>query len=450
MTTPADPTLTRTPAVPSAGSIAARATAVLEANWRKTHTVPAAGLYPHQWSWDSSFIAMGLSRISPRRAGQEMDALFAGQWEDGRLPQIIFDPHRDKDYAPGASFWQSRLIPGSPERAETAGFIQPPNHAWAVWKIHQADPDESRRRSFLIRNYPKLVQWHGYLAGRRNRGGSGLACIVHPWESGTDNSPLWDSVMKRIPADCKTPLNRPDLQHADAGERPSQKEYGKYFWMAERYRDHGCDDADPEYPFLMEDPLLNTLWAVSELAMAEIAAELGLPGEPHLQQAQQIAAALEDLFVPELGCYSARDVADGTVVRKATINGLIPLLLPGQKHAEQLLEVLYGPRFMGSGALMVPSYDATAEDHNPALYWRGPAWFNMSWMVAEALDRLGRADQSASLRANIGRLAAEHDFPEYVDPWTGAAHGTRSFSWTAALALDITFELDAASGQGRP
>ena len=99
---------------------------------------------------------------------------------------------------------------------------------------------------------------------------------------------------------------------------------------------------------------------------------------------------------------------------------------------------------------MVPSYDATAEDHNPALYWRGPAWFNMSWMVAEALDRLGRADQSASLRANIGRLAAEHDFPEYVDPWTGAAHGTRSFSWTAALALDITFELDAASGQGRP
>ncbi|MCC2659305.1 MAG: hypothetical protein K0R37_79, partial [Arthrobacter sp.] len=167
VTTPADPTLTRTPAVPSAGSIAARATAVLEANWRKTHTVPAAGLYPHQWSWDSSFIAMGLSRISPRRAGQEMDALFAGQWEDGRLPQIIFDPHRDKDYAPGASFWQSRLIPGSPERAETAGFIQPPNHAWAVWKIHQADPDESRRRSFLVRNYPKLVQWHGYLAGRR-------------------------------------------------------------------------------------------------------------------------------------------------------------------------------------------------------------------------------------------------------------------------------------------
>ncbi|MFD5276956.1 hypothetical protein ACFWIX_05275 [Pseudarthrobacter sp. NPDC058362] len=422
-----------------AAQIAARSIAILEANWRKTHTVPAGGLYPHQWSWDSAFIAIGLSRMSPRRAGQEMDALFAGQWDDGRLPQIIFDPYRDKDYAPGASFWQSSRIPGAPRHVETAGLVQPPNHAWAVWKIHQADPAESRRRSFLERNYSKLVHWHEYLSTRRDRGGSGLACIVHPWESGTDNSPLWDTVMKRVPGNCKTVLNRPDLQHADAGERPSQKEYGKYFWMAERYRDHNCDDADPDYPFLMEDPLFNTLLAVSELALAEIAGELGLSAGPHLERAREISAALEALYVPDLGCYSARDVTDGTMVHKATVNGLIPLLLTDLPHADALLETLYGPRFMGNDALMVPSYDATAEDHNPALYWRGPAWFNMSWMVSVALEQQGHSEKAAFLRNNIARLAAEQDFPEYVDPWTGAAHGTRSFSWTAALALETTY-----------
>jgi hypothetical protein len=186
----------------------------------------------------------------------------------------------------------------------------------------------------------------------------------------------------------------------------------------------------------MEDPLFNTLMAVSELALADIARELGLPREAHVERAERITAALEALYVPDLGCYSARDVTDGTLVPKATINGLIPLLLPGQLHAQALLETLNGPRFMGGRALMVPSYDATAEDHNPALYWRGPAWFNMSWMVAEALERLGHTDQAGFLRGNIGRLAAEQDFPEYVDPWTGAAHGTRSFSWTAALALE--------------
>jgi hypothetical protein len=94
MTAPAS-TLPDTPMTPD--MVSARATVVLEANWRTSHTVPASGLYPHQWSWDSSFIAIGLSLVSPRRAGQEMDALFAGQWRDGRLPQIIFDPHRDQD-----------------------------------------------------------------------------------------------------------------------------------------------------------------------------------------------------------------------------------------------------------------------------------------------------------------------------------------------------------------
>jgi hypothetical protein len=189
----------------------------------------------------------------------------------------------------------------------------------------------------------------------------------------------------------------------------------------------------------MEDPLFNTLLAVSELALADIAAELGLPGDAHRERAKRITAALEALYVPELGCYSARDVTDGTVVPKATINGLIPLLLPGQAHAEALLATLNGPRFMDGRALLVPSYDATAEDHNPALYWRGPAWFNMSWMVAEALEGLDLRDQAAFLRGNIGRLALQQGFPEYVDPWTGAAHGTRSFSWTAALALETTY-----------
>ncbi|MFZ0450951.1 MAG: hypothetical protein WAL98_17070 [Desulfatiglandaceae bacterium] len=32
---------------------------ILEANWAGTYTKPSRGLYPHQWNWDSGFIAMG-------------------------------------------------------------------------------------------------------------------------------------------------------------------------------------------------------------------------------------------------------------------------------------------------------------------------------------------------------------------------------------------------------
>jgi hypothetical protein len=416
--------------------VAARAIEVLEGNWNGSHTLPATGLYPHQWSWDSAFIAIGQRHISPRRAAQEMDALLVGQWSDGRIPQIIFDPHRDNDYSPGSSFWRSRNITGSPDVVDTAGLVQPPNHAWAVWKVHTADPGESERRSFLERAYPRLVAWHEYLRTRRDRGGRGLASIVHPWESGTDNSPLWDDALARVPDTPQHVFDRPDLLHADASERPSDRDYGRYFWLAERYRDHACDDRDDEYPFLFEDPLFNSLYAVSELALARIAEEIGADPRRHEARAAEITDALAPLFVADGGYYAARDVVTDECVEKATVNGILPLLLPGIPAADRLVETVLGPRFLGSGALLPPSYDATAPDLDPELYWRGPAWFNMAWLTATALAVHGRADVADRIGAQIVRLADINDFPEYVEPWKGTPHGTQRFSWTASLVLE--------------
>lgn len=423
-------------------TVAAEAIEVLEANWNGSHTLPSIGLYPHQWSWDSSFIALGLRHLSPRRAGQEIDSLLAGQWADGRIPQIIFDPRRDTDYSPGAAFWHSTSIPGAPTEVETAGLVQPPNHAWAVWAVHRADPVESRRRHFLERAYPKLVAWHEYLRTRRDRGGRGLVSIVHPWESGTDNSPLWDAALSRVSDRPAAAFPRPDLQHAGSGERPGDREYAKYYWLAERYRDHDCDDRDPDYPFLLEDPLFNTLLAVSEMALGHIAVELGLPPHGHTERADALVAALQELWVDDLAVYGARDVVTGDLVSKATINGLLPLLVPGVPHAGELVATLLGPRFLGSGIELPPSYDATAPDHDPELYWRGPAWFNMAWLTAIGLAQHGHQETAETIGRAIAATAQLNDFPEYVNPWAGTPHGTRRFSWTAALALDAVSRPD--------
>ena len=45
---------------------------VLKDNDRGKHTVPASGFYPHQWLWDSCFIAIGLSHYNIKRAQQEI------------------------------------------------------------------------------------------------------------------------------------------------------------------------------------------------------------------------------------------------------------------------------------------------------------------------------------------------------------------------------------------
>src|SRR5882724_290649 len=80
------------------------AQAVLRENDLGKSTKPAPQLYPHQWSWDSAFIAIGLSHVDPDRALTELETLFAAQWQDGRVPHIVFNPNTH-DYFPGPERW---------------------------------------------------------------------------------------------------------------------------------------------------------------------------------------------------------------------------------------------------------------------------------------------------------------------------------------------------------
>ena len=63
---------------------------VLRKNDLGRSTKPAPQLYPHQWSWDSAFIAIGLAHTNPDRALLELETLFDAQWKDGRVPHIVF------------------------------------------------------------------------------------------------------------------------------------------------------------------------------------------------------------------------------------------------------------------------------------------------------------------------------------------------------------------------
>jgi hypothetical protein len=298
----------------SSGSLHLRAAGVLEGNWTGTSTVPSHGLYPHQWSWDSAFIAIGLRHLSPLRAQTELETLLGAQWGDGRIPHIVFNPSVPLDaYFPSPDFWRSSTAgraAGAPRTVQTSGIVQPPVHALAVWLVHQADPGLSRSRSFLSRMYPRLAAWHRYLLHRRDLGGGGLASVVHPWEQGMDNSPCWDAPLSRItPASPRT-FRRADLDHGDAEDRPTDLDYGRYVRLATDYRDGGYADGAGE--FAVEDPAFNALLIASEHALAAIAQELGAAGTARHARAERLTAALvERLWDPAEGMFFCRDVYGG-------------------------------------------------------------------------------------------------------------------------------------------
>ena len=105
--------------------------------------------------------------------------------------------------------------------------------------------------------------------GAPERPGSCTSCIRGraAWTTRRSGTARWRASARRTTATSLVPISH----HADASHRPSNAEYGKYLYLAARYRDHDCDDRDEGYPFVLEDPAVNALFIRSEWAMARIA-----------------------------------------------------------------------------------------------------------------------------------------------------------------------------------
>ncbi|QSB16912.1 hypothetical protein JQS43_11900 [Natronosporangium hydrolyticum] len=431
------------------------AVTTLADNWWHDHTVPSRTLYPYQWSWDTGFIAVGLAHVAPARAWHDLRTLFEAQWADGRVPHIVFDaaamtdpkPGRER-YFPGPAFWRSTDVPAAPQRP-TSGLVQPPVHALAAWDIYRHSPDsESRERAAAELGwlYPRLVAQQRYLTTHRDIGGSGLACLVHPWESGQDNSPAWDAALAAVPADLTLleKYQRRDLEVSHRSHRPTDADYARYILIAQRYRDHGYLDDGPgeRYPFLVECPGFNSLIIAAELALAEIAPVVGADPQPHRERADRLTDVLVDrLFDPATGMFHARDVYIDQLSPVRYLGGLLPLLLPDLPTAQvkSLLVEAAAPAFGLNEhvSLPLPSYDRTAPDLDPERYWRGPIWINMNWLLWRGLRQHGQPTLATALRGAMIDVVRRSGCYEYFHTTTGAGIGTPEFSWTAALTLDL-------------
>jgi hypothetical protein len=425
------------------GDLATKAAAILEANWMGHATRASARLYPHQWSWDSACIAIGYSGWDQERARAELRSLFAGQWADGLLPHIRFAD--DARYFPGPEFWQTDRSPLAPAKPKTSGIVQPPVHATAVWKVFRHADERENARGFLREMQPKLAAWHAYLYRERTRDDGALVEIWHPWESGMDNSPLWDDALARIalPPDAVPAYRRVDVEFVDAAQRPTNDHYDRYAYLVQLYRDWAYDPGRirEDSPFVVRDVLFNALLVQANRDLARISREIGADPEPFEAWADRTRAALDDdLWDEEVQTYFDYDVRAGTLIRARTGAGFSPLFagVPSGERARTMLAHLPECEVAIDGAgrvvTSVPPGDPAFE---PALYWRGPVWPMINWVVHGGLQRYGFLREATEIRTALLELARREGFWEHYNARTGRGEGTEHLSWTAALVLDL-------------
>lgn len=433
----------------------AAAQEVLNKNWNGHFTKPAPNLYPHQWNWDSGFIAIGLAHFNMDRAEAELRHLFRGQWKNGMLPHIVFGEEKGANYFPGKDFWQTENASHSPENQPTSGITQPPVHGFVLEQIFEIAKDKERAKEFLKELFPKVLSFHKYLYENRDPHEEGLVYIQHPWEPGTDNSPTWDAPLSKIdPSKLDIPeYTRKDLQNPKAARhRPTNLDYDRYVHLVDIFRRNGYDDQAifKECPFIIQDPLFNAILVRSNEALIRIGQIIKEDvSEIVLWNELTIYSMNEKLWDEEWGIYNAYDLKNDCVLPNETSNGLIPLFgsVPTQDQAEQMLNLFKHPAFSGdmtTETWLCPTYSLLAEDVDFEKYWRGPIWINMNWMLYHGLKRFDFENEASLIKEHTLELLSKYGFFEYFDPRKSidseAGYGTNQFSWSAALCIDLLKE----------
>lgn len=421
-------------------SLIDRAISVLRNNDTGVFIKPGPHQYPHQWNWDAALVALGLSHFDMPRAKAEIRALLSGQWQDGMLPHVVYH-NVPSDYFPYAGFWQIENSPDEPG-VPTSGITQPPLLATVVQRMHSRSP----MPDFISEIYPALLRWHRWLHTARDADGSGLACIIHPWESGTDDSPRWLHIFESIRPEALPEFQRGDMKYVAATERPNRAEYERFIYLIDVFRKQGYA---PEKllaysPFLVQDILFNAILFRADEDLRELAMSLDQPVEEIDGWLSRIRHVYNDRFWDEdAGLYYDYDVRSGKSIPVNTASTFMPLFagLLLKEQAKRLVEghLLNPTEYAPDGEVhhWVTTTAKTEPAWEPRRYWRGPVWVIMNWFILEGLQRYGYEDLAETIRQDTLGLIEEAGFREYYDGRDGSGCGSTDFSWSAALTIEL-------------
>jgi glycogen debranching enzyme len=395
-------------------ALRSRALAVLTANWRQgihpdgteyAFTCPSPPRYRHQWYWDSCFHAVVWRHFEPARARDELRTLMRSGRLDGFIPHTVF--WHDSAGWRRAPFYATHSLRGDRGTAH----IQTPMVALAWELVADASPDDP---GFATEALDALRLHYDWLDRHRDPDRDGLISIVHPDESGLDDSPKYDEVFGW-------------MSHYLPG----------YFWLVERSRRLGYDSRTiiERYDEHVEDVLVNTLYALSLRALARLSGQ-----DEYAARADRTEQALlEHCWDEQRGLFWDLAGRDHRQMRTSTWSSLAPLALPslpGEVAQRLVEEHLLDPRRYAA-PFGIPSVSMEEPSFRPGWHlfrcWRGPAWVCTAWLLLPAMRRAGYAAEADRILAGYVELVERHGFREYYNPLDGAGLAARRFGWSTLL-----------------
>lgn len=421
----------------------------LRINDRGNYTSPAK-LYPHQWLWDSAFIAIGLRHIDPERATTELKSLVRGQWANGMIPNMIFNSA--KQYRFERESWRSWLSPFAPPDVATTGITQPPMIADAVVKVGERLPKQARDE-FFRQMYEPLVRYHQWIYAERDPHHEGLALQIHPYEVGLDNTPpwvhqlyehsrpWWIALIEKLHLQKIVNFLRRDTRRINPGQRISSLEALLLWDVVRRLRRkrYDIDKILHRALFATQDISFNSILVRNNTQLLHIATTIRRKLPPELLEKMKYSEeALEKLYDEPTQQYYSRDFITHKLILEPSIGTFMPLYAGTitKERASELVRLLKNHRKYWLHH-PVPSVPLDSSFFDSDRYWQGPSWINTNWLIIDGLERYGFHHEAAELRQRSIDVVAQAGPYEYFDPINGRGLGAADFAWTAALTIDL-------------
>ncbi len=393
---------------------------VLRANWREGHrsidgvayafTCPATPRYRHQWYWDSCFHALAWRHFDTGRARAELRTLVRAGRLDGFIPHTAFWDR--PAYWRRAPFYGTHTVFG----ATATSTIGTPLIALAWELVAESSQDDP---GFATEALPQLRLHYDWLARQRDVDGDGLLTIIHPDESGLDDSPKYDEVFGW-------------MRHDKFG----------FFWLIERCRRLSYDARMivERYEEHVEDVLVNVFYALALRALARLDSE---QGERFCERAARVEQALlERCYDERTGLFFDLAGGDERQVRVSTWSSLAPLALEEipEDVRRRLVEqhLLDATRYWAQCG--IPSVAIDEPSFKPGFSrwrcWRGPSWMNTAWLLVPAMRSLGYYEEARRVVASLELSVDRYGFREYYNPLSGRGLAARGFGFST-LIVDL-------------
>lgn len=376
-----------------AAELAAAARSVLDSSWRPDEGFcpPNATVYPHQWLWDSCFHAIAWNALGDHRALTELTSCFAAQLPNGFVPHMRYlSPNRERG-----------------PMADRSSYTQPPIYAHAAAVIARSG------RAVPVELVERIAAGLEWLWRERRDEGTGLLYIVHPWESGADDSPRWDSWVG-----------------LDRYDRERYREHDIRLMHATEFDDDGVARWSSE--FVAAPAAFNAFAAHAAVELAEICGD----GSWAARGAELATAMDAVLWDDAEGLW--RDhalVGGGDSVAIPTLDGVFGSLVAADdaRAARALAQLVDPDRFGAAYGLSYLAPDHQAFD--PDAYWRGPAWPQLNYLAYLAAQRRGDDRIAAAVaRMSVAGATSSH-LAEFWNPLTGGGRGAIPQGWGALAAV---------------